>query len=207
MALANYADLVAAIPNWMSRSNAKLTNVIPDLVTLAEVRHKNDLKLKSQVVVLPGTTASETIALPSRFSELQSLVFSYGGSDVALQYVPPEEIERYGIVTGLADRYTIIGDNIKVARPPDTTYSYTLTYYQDFGGLKANSTNWLMTNAPNVYLYAVLLEACLFVKDDKNASKWAVAYQNAVDKLVEADEKATRGTVPVITSYNPVRLG
>lgn len=47
----------------------------------------------------------------------------------------------------------------------------------------ANPTNWMLTNAPSVYLYGALLEASAYLLDDERIPLWKQAFDNAVFEL------------------------
>lgn len=62
--ITNYADLQAAIANWLAR--ADLTDQIPTFIALAEARLNRDLRLASMQVTRSGTAdANRQINLPS----------------------------------------------------------------------------------------------------------------------------------------------
>lgn len=61
-------------------------------------------------------------------------------------------------VSDLPDHFTIIGSTIQVL--PISTTDIRLHYYQKIPALSSsNTTNWLLTKAPNVYLYGCLRHA------------------------------------------------
>jgi len=47
----------------------------------------------------------------------------------------------------------------------------------------ANETNWLLTLAPDVYLYGALLEAAPYTQNDNRIQVWGAGFSSALDSL------------------------
>lgn len=63
---------------------------------------------------------------------------------------------------------------------PDQTYPFKIAYYGTLTFLDdTTQTNWLTVNAPDLLLYACLMESIPFVKADERIPIWTGAYQNA----------------------------
>lgn len=179
MTISTYAELQTSVASWLHR--ADLTSQIPDFITLAESKLNRKLRLRAQETTAPGTV-SATVALPTSFIGMRSLTVSAGGKSYPLTYVTPELIESE---TGQPTAYSIVGENI-VFQNSSTGYTYTIVYYVPFAALSAG-VNWLITNAPDVYLYSTLLEAAPYLNDDKKTALWGAMLTNAVDLLVKQD--------------------
>jgi hypothetical protein len=79
VAINNYATLVAAIAEWLARSD--LTARIPDFVTLAEAKINRVLlhprmETRTTVTVDTGATSPEFLDLPSDFQTMRSVRLS-----------------------------------------------------------------------------------------------------------------------------------
>ena len=71
-----------------------------------------------------------------------------------------------------------------VGPTPDQSYPYKIAYYSTLTYLDATvSTNWLTQYAPDLLLYACLLEAIPFVKADERIPVWQAMYANAKQAL------------------------
>jgi len=53
-----------------------------------------------------------------------------------------------------------------------------------------NSDNWLLLEAPDVYLYGALLHSAPYLAEDQRVAVWAQLYSAAVMQLNEASESA-----------------
>lgn len=188
MSLATYSDLQDAVARWLRRSD--LTAAIPDFITLAETRFNRELRLRSMETSQSGTLSTGTLAVPSDLIKLQKLTVTVNGVDNDLTYMAPKNMTRYSGYTSIPRAFTTINQVIQIAPVPDGSYPYVMNYVAKVPSLSnTNTTNLILTNAPDVYLYASLMEAAPYLKDDARVPLWAAAYQNAIDKLEEADEQ------------------
>ena len=88
------------------------------------------------------------------------------------------------------DVYTLIGSKIYLGPTPDAVYTLLIDNYQAFAALSDGApTNWLITNTPDLYLYATLLEAYSFIRDDREAAKYGQLVDAAINRVVMEDER------------------
>lgn len=188
-----YTGLQASIASWLHRSD--MTAIIPDLVILAEARIARDLRLRRQITntMLSTIAATQAVALPSDFLELENLSVVSGGVNRQLNYINIEGMNiKYpdGSYSGVPVVYGFEGNNILLGPTPDAIYSLDAYYYARFAALAVTPANWLLTNHPNIYLYGALAEAGDWTQDDKNIAKWESKYQSGIKDLQDADDNS-----------------
>jgi len=194
VAITNYSELVAAVGAWLHRSD--LTTSIPDFIRLAEDRLNGDVvargqETRSTLVCVPGgTVAARYVALPSDFSNMRRLTLMTEPS-ADLEYRTPDQMvaeSAYLLSAGVPVKYTIIGSNIELAPPPDSAYNLEIVYRANIPSLNgSNTTNWLLTASPSIYLYASLIASVAFTQDTENIALWEGEYKRALDALNNAD--------------------
>lgn len=191
MAINSYANLKTALANWLDRSD--LTSRVDEFIELAEARFADEIRIRAMEtaatqVLTPGT---RSYALPTGY--LQGRNFQITTDPItALEYITPEIMDRIwaGSATGRPRTYTIIGDNYHLGPSPDNADTVKITYYKEFTPLSGSATtNWIILNRPNLYLYACLLEAAPFLGNPEEASVWARYYSEALERLHEADAR------------------
>jgi hypothetical protein len=191
--LANYTDLLASAASWSHRTD--LTAFMPDFVVLAEARISRDLRLRRQVssATLATVAATQTVALPDDYLELENISCTSSGVERNLEYINIERMNvKYpdGSGNGVPVVYTLEGSNILFGPTPDAVYSIPIYYYAKFVALATTPTNWLMTNHPNIYLFATLAELADYSQDVKNLEKWESKYARDIKQLHDSDEKS-----------------
>jgi hypothetical protein len=193
VSLATYTDLLASVAAWMNRTD--LTAVIPDFVTIAESKIARDLRLRKQITstTLSTSTSTRAVALPTDWLEFENVSID-GDPETPCQYVNIEHMDvKYpeGGPSGRPYVFTIEADNMLFGPSPDAVYTVNVYYYARFGALATNSTNWLLTNHPNIYLYACLREGSFYTKDKDGAVQWDGLYKQEVNNLQDVDERSS----------------
>lgn len=189
MSITNYSELQASVASWLNRGD--LTANITDFITLAEAQLSTDLKTRSMEakVTLATVAGVNTVALPTDMLEMRR-VQVVGTYNQPLSYRSPDElsIDYASNMSAQPIVFTVVGGNLELAPIPDGVYSLELTYQQRIPALSTtNTTNWLLTNWPNAYLYASLLAAMPFIMNDARLAVWSQLYQQAVDGINSVD--------------------
>jgi hypothetical protein len=195
MALSTYSELKSSVGDWLNRTD--LTAAIPDFISLAEAQIERKLRTRQMIVRATATVDTEYGTVPADFLEVKSL-------KLQTNPVTPLQFETIDSLDTLQSQYpssskprffSIVGTQIRTVPVPDSAYTAELTYYAKLSKLSSTvATNWLLTAAPDVYLYGSLLQAAPYLKDDARISTWATLYTSAMDDLQIADDRgATSG--------------
>ena len=205
MAINTNATLHTAVANWLDRSD--LTDRIPEFISLAEARLNRVLRLQLMVNVDTTTLGSAATlvagtrdyALPSGY--LQMIDFALTTDPITpLSYITPENMNRMwaGSQLGIPEAYTIFSNNssgtpvptVKLGPSPAGTYTYSMMFYKKISALSTdNTTEAMLTDNPDIYLYGALMEAEPFLMNDARVQLWATAFQESVRALQEQDNK------------------
>ena len=192
MAISNYSELQTAVANWLDRDD--LAARIPEFITLCEARFNRSLRIRAMETLdisVDTVSGTSTVALPTGYVQMRDINL-ITSPITQLQYLTPEIMNRInaGSLTGKPETYTIIADNILFGPTPDAAYDISMLYYKTFDALSdAAPTNWVITNAPYVYLYGTLLEAEPFLMNDQRVQLWATALTQSINTLQEQDNK------------------
>ena len=202
MALTNFADLKQTVANYLGRSD--LTSVIPDFISLAEIRLSRQLRLRQMLSTasLSTTGGTSTITLPSDFLSIRDIYIDQNPRQ-SLSYLSPSAFTRdaRAAESGLPVFYTQKSDVLEFAPIPDTNYSVKMLYYAKPAVLSdSNTTNVFMTTCPDALLYGALLEAEPYLMNDARLAVWTQLYGNAVQSLAESDNTSEYAGVPLSMS-------
>jgi len=191
MAISTYDELKTAVANWLDRDD--LTDRIPEFISLAEARFNRALRLRSmETKQTASTVASQrNYNLPTNYIQMRNFQINKSPI-VTLSYVTPEIYDRLwgGSQGGIPSFYTIIGDEIQLGPIPGSVMTLEMLFYKRFDSLSASvATNWLLTNAPDIYLYATMLEAEPFIMNDERVALWSTFLDKAINEMQEQDNK------------------
>lgn len=195
MAITTYAELKSAIADWLNRDD--LDAVIPNFISLAEAHFNRTMRHRKMVTRSDATLDTPYFAVPADW--LENIRFQLNTNPVTpLLYVTPEqaaeERQKYN-ASGQPLFFSMVGEQFQVVPSPDTSYGAELLYYAKIPALSdANTTNWLLTESPDVYLYGSLVQSAPYLKEDERISVWAGLYQQFVDDMMLADERARIGS-------------
>lgn len=191
MAISNYGELKTAVANWMDRDD--LSSRIPEFIALAEARFNRVLRIRAMESKQTASTVAgqQNLALPANYIQMRNVQMNTSPV-TPMQYVTPEIFDRLygGSATGTPKFYSIIANELQLGPTPDTVQTIEMLFYKKFDALSADGdTNWVLTNAPDVYLYGSLMEAEPFIMNDARTALWAEAFQNAISSIQEQDNK------------------
>jgi hypothetical protein len=143
------------------------------------------------------TAGTPTVAMPTDLLELRSLTITDGLSG-ALDAADLSTIARYGVQTGRPAFYTISGSNFRFGPIPDADYDVEVVYKAKIPALSDGSpTNWLLTDHPDIYLFASLIEACFYLNDEARVPGFAEKLKLALETLEAADNRAAWQAGPI----------
>jgi hypothetical protein len=190
MAITTYAELQTALSDWLNR--ADLDQQIPDFISLAEST-LNDV-LRSSYMVSSSTAAitSGRANLPTDALELVYVQVA-NAEDEPLEQITPQQLLmlRRARTRSAANPkfFAVVGREILVTPSPSGATSLDIDYYQKIPALSNSvTTNWLLTQAPHIYLYTSLLHATPFLMDD---ARYQV-FQNSVSQQVMSAVKSSQ---------------
>ena len=179
-----YTTLQTDIAGYLHRTD--LTAKIPGFIALAESSMLRELGLREVETSVAGVTAGSLIALPTDFHSLVRLTVSYGGKEYDLDYGG----EPVSYVNSVPMGYRMESNAIRLLAQPGIGYAYTLYHRATIAPLSALvATNWLLENAPDLYLYASCLEAVRDLRDMEQVSALSQMVPPLIDSVRRLSER------------------
>lgn len=200
MAIGTFAQLKTAIETFRDRaSDATVTANAADCIALFEARANRGLAYRQAIINTPltATPSSRELALASDFVEARKLWLTTYGDFQELKPETPETM-TYSAENGVPDSWCINGDAIDLNCPADSAHTFTFRYRQRFALSDSQTTNWLLTNHPDLYLGGALLWSGLLLMGD-DVAVWEQIVQRAMDEVgwIESRSHAALATVSV----------
>lgn len=171
-----YATLKADVLDWVAHGQA--TANVASFVRLAEAVIRRDVRVPVMDSTVSGSMADGAFDVPADAVELRRVVVN----SYPLDYVPVERFQELETSGARGYYFTRIGNQVKVLQ--GGTGAYSLLYRAKFAALTDDSdTNWLLSNAYDVYLFQSLKQAAVYLKDVAAAQAYDTLYVAAKDAL------------------------
>lgn len=165
---------------------------LPRLVTQAQRRIARELKIQGfiRAVTTPLSVGVAVYRKPDRWRDTVSMNVN-GQAIFARSY---EYLRSYWPVESETDSPQFYADydyqHWLITPTPAATDTLEILYYEQPQFLDDDTqTNWLTEYAPDVLLYATLLEATPFLKNDVRMQIWQTMYDRAAQALNGEDLK------------------
>lgn len=198
-----FNSLVSQVTSYLDRSDADTIAQIPNFIELATQRICRESKNIGFEVYSGGTFVANAVdggavlQRPGRWR--RSIALSYGTGPNMTSFTPIQ-LRTYEFcrlywpdMTESAPPlyYADYGyNNILVVPTPDQDYQFEYVYLEKPVTITAfQQTNWITDFAPDVYLYATILEAMFYLKNDDKISLWEQKYKGAIDSLNSQDDQ------------------
>jgi hypothetical protein len=194
MALTTYTELKASIADFLNRDD--LTAVIADFITLAESQINRDVRHWKMEARSSGqqSAADEYMQIPADWVETIRLHLTGTGTSVVnliSRDAMSDKRAKNEDTAGTPVYYTHADGQFQLYPTPSADTDFELLYIQKLVALSgSNADNWLLLEAPDVYLYGALIHSAPYLAEDERVAIWAQMYSASVARLNEASESA-----------------
>tara|TARA_R100001594_G_scaffold39318_1_gene70895 strand:- start:19742 stop:20380 length:639 start_codon:yes stop_codon:yes gene_type:complete len=191
VALSSYSELQTAVGSWLNRSD--LTSNIPDFIKLAEASFNRVLRTRNQIKRATSTVSTQFVTQPTDLLELYNIQINSDPirrlEQVSLTKI--DELKEGSSRSGKPLYFSITGADFELYPSPDTSYTLELVYYSTITSLSdTNTSNFLLTNHPDIYLYGTLVQAEPYLMNDERIGTWGALLGKAIEELRVSDERS-----------------
>jgi hypothetical protein len=192
-----YDSLLQDVRRYLERgftveSDGIVYEQLPRLVTLGERRIARELKIQGfiRAITTPLQVGVAVYLKPDRWRDTVSMTINgtpiFARSYEYCRNYWPDEAE-----TAAPEFYADYDyQHWLLAPTPDATDTLEILYYEQPRFLDDEfQTNWLTQYAPDLLLYATLLEATPFLKKDERIQMWQAMYDRAAQAISGEDLK------------------
>ena len=195
MAITNYTNLKSSIADFLNRDD--LTDVIPTFIALAEAQFQREIRHWKMEARADGVqdAGDQYMQIPSDWLETIRLHLTGNGTSAltlsSRAAMADIRAKNENISTKSPYLYCHADGQFELYPTPSEETNFEILYYQKITPLNdSDTTNWLLTDAPDVYLYGALLHSAPYLADDGRIAVWAQLYATAVAGLMKASDDA-----------------
>ena len=194
MAINTFTTLKTAVADFLNRDD--LTSATENFIALAESQINRDIRHWKMETRSSGqqSAGDEYSQVPADWMEtIRFHVTDNGTSPLNLisRAAMSDKRASNEDAIGTPTHYTHADGQFQLYPTPSAETNTELLYYAKTKALSSsNSDNWLLLEAPDVYLYGALLHSAPYLGEDERIAIWAQMYSAAVQQLNQASENA-----------------
>lgn len=197
----NYSELIQAMQDWVESNETTMVSNLDLIIEFAEKRIYRSTDLSEVWKYQQASLAAddEFVSLPSDTVVIRSLQAIDGSNNrTFLRQKDLSFLDEYNgnrTTTGTPVYWGWYNDQtLMVAPPPSAEITLELAHTVRPTQLSgSNTTTWLSTNAPDVLLYACLMELATFLKEEPDIiQEYEKKYQAAYQALIAEENIRNR---------------
>ena len=193
MTAMTYDSLVSDIANYAERDDSPFMEQIPRFIQLAENRIASETKPLGFVRTVTGMLSGNTLVKPIRWRKTKNICLIVGAERKYLYNRGYEFLRSYWPDVAKVDVPYYYADydyeHLFIAPTPDIQYQFEMQYYELPEPLsQVTQTNWTTQYAPQLLLYATLMEAMPFLKTSERIPEFQGLYDRALSSVVKEDQ-------------------
>lgn len=191
-AVTTYQELQDHLADTLVRTD--LTTPITTFIQMAEASFNRDKRLRKLSDRGDFSISADGSSLPSDFRSLESWYHNGPEHYGPIEIVNSDMIghlkgSRYGGQLGVPAHAAIVDGKARYAPAPNTTYTTQMIYWRKVDVLSgSNTTNWLLDDHPDIYIYGALVHTAPYLKDDPRLQVWSALLEKGISELDNATE-------------------
>lgn len=193
-----YAELLVAVQDWVENRDSVFVTHIPRFVQNAERRIYARVQPPAVQAYVTGNLTNGVALLTKPAGLLSVFEFSVTSSGTAVFLLQKDVsflTEAYpAATTGVPKYYAeYSATQLLLAPTPASTYAYSIGFYKMPDSIVTASTSWLGDNQEQLLLYATLVEAAVFMKEEADViERYDGLYARALEDFEQHGDRRMR---------------
>jgi hypothetical protein len=202
MAISTYDKLKSGIADFLNRDD--LTDVIPTFIDMAQGQINRDVRHWKMETTAQLSTSGDYVYMPTGWLETKNVQYYPDIGDYnkfqPLEYLSQNALDERKINSenkiGDPQYYTLAaldGTPIMMLFPHPkalTNDRVNLSYLNSLDLGLSSTSNWLIEDYPDVYLYGSLIHAAIYLKDDERLALFSQMYGAAVQRVNASSDES-----------------
>jgi len=196
VALNNYANLKTAIANWLGRTDLDSPySAIDDGLAIFESWVNRNIRHRRMITTATGLTiVSNELQHPADFLEWFQLLNTTSPRLIEIVSNDAMTYQKEQVMTGNPRFATVNNTGTELYPAVADSTGLTTVYYAKLAGLSgSNTTNWLLTNYPDLYLAGSILSMAGYVRDSQQKAELQEMLSNGLDELKRESSRVQYG--------------
>lgn len=183
--ITDFDSLKAAVAQYSWRTgDTEFEDAIDGMIQMAGARLNRKLSLRVMDVdaTSTGTVGERLIGLPADFHEPIDLKLTTFGEPQELRPTVAGQMSLHDH-QGTPTKWCVNAGSLQFDTLLDQAHTFLFRYRKSFVLSEAVTTNWLLTNHPDIYLAAVCLWGGVFMRDQEEAVKHKSILEEGLEEL------------------------
>jgi hypothetical protein len=181
-----YTSLKTNIADFLNRDD--LTAKLATFIELGEARINRDLRHWQMEARSEATFDDRYEDVPSDWLEVVRITIGEQYPVTLVSQAVMQQKRGHDNTAGRPQHYTLSNGQIEFWPTPDASYEGSMIYFAQIAELSdSNTSNWLLSQNPDIYLYSALIHTAPYLAEDQRLI-WAGLYGEAMDKLNEKSD-------------------
>lgn len=184
-----YDTLISNIADWLHRTD--LNSQIPNFIKMGESKIFRLLNISEiqKTVTQTATVGSRFMDLPDGCGEIKAIFLDTWQPRELLIARTEEDLPVENSLSASPTYYCVSGGKIQFDCLADQAHSITIIYIEKLSLSSINQDNEILINHPDLYLYASLVAAMTYIRDDVRLPTFTALFETALE---EARQKEAR---------------
>jgi hypothetical protein len=212
VALDSYSGLKQSVIDHLD--SPELVDFVDDFIDVAEARHRREIRTRAMLVLdtLAINDGDRYVNLPADFLDLKYIrILNPNTGYSARRYLPAvtqmseHEITEVSTNRPQRPRYFSVNAQIEFDSEADQDYTAEVLYYANITALSGvDTSNQLLIDAPDVYLYSSLSASAPFLLNDERIGTWESLYTSGRDALNMHERKSVRSGPQIVRTKGAI---
>lgn len=204
MAITTYSELKSAVSDWMARSD--LSGSAADFIALAEARLNRKLDPVETDATLTATIDSREVDVSVlTIDEPLELYLKESGEDEIRLTKRGAGTFPFLDDSGEPEIWSLDDTTIKFDRPANKAYSLRFRYRGRFVLSDSATTNWLLTNHPDIYLAASIVWGKVYIDEPEGMVLYKSILEEGIPEVRHDIAQQKRGKMTFDPALMPQR--
>lgn len=168
---------------------------LDSLIQMADSKLNRELRVPEMVTITTDNVEAETLAVPTGFIAMKTIMATALATPLTAITNREMQIARLDTNAAMRPFYSLAGSTLLFAGPMSVSdpEPVEMIYYAKVPDYSGTDASWLETEYLDVYTYACLSEAGMYLREDARIPIWTQLYQAALDRA-NRDERAMTHT-------------
>ena len=206
----NYGELKEQVREYLY-NRKDLDAQIPGFIKFGEHRIFRQLRCRANEAEITGDLSLDNtgFSLPDNFLEMKFVLVNNKPLE-RISDIDYQSLINVDNAGGEPSQFARVLNEIKLWRQADSDYTYSFVYWRDYIDAMTDDTDTtpVLDFAPDLYLYAALIEAMPFLVKDDRLTTWQAMFSQCMDSINSQTSESEYAGSPVSVSNvysDPIR--